>query len=198
MVEMIGVLAIIGVLSVGAIAGYSSAMMKYKLNKQAQQFTTIINLMSRHTQSFEGTANGTQLLPLFIKMGEIPNEMIKSGNTAIYDVFNTKITMNYQRDTDIQYLIMMTYPEISKSSTNNLEICKNIIVAAKENSANIRTLQTIGTSEGVQKYTFIYGDAHCNGNNRCLRNISLDDIYTVCTANLNKEGTHLKIVWTAL
>ena len=33
MVEMLGVLAIIGVLSVGAIAGYSKAMMKYKLNK---------------------------------------------------------------------------------------------------------------------------------------------------------------------
>ena len=35
MVEMLGVLAIIGVLSVGAIAGYSKAMTKYKLNKQA-------------------------------------------------------------------------------------------------------------------------------------------------------------------
>ena len=33
MVEMLGVLAIIGVLSVGAIAGYSKAMFKYKLNK---------------------------------------------------------------------------------------------------------------------------------------------------------------------
>ena len=32
MVEMLGVLAIIGVLSIGAIAGYSKAMMKYKLN----------------------------------------------------------------------------------------------------------------------------------------------------------------------
>ena len=35
MVEMLGVLAIIGVLSVEAIAGYSKAMTKYKLNKQA-------------------------------------------------------------------------------------------------------------------------------------------------------------------
>ncbi len=34
MVEMLGVLAIIGVLSVGTIAGYSKAMMKYKLNRQ--------------------------------------------------------------------------------------------------------------------------------------------------------------------
>ena len=38
MVEMLGVLAIIGVLSVGAMSGYSKAMMKYKLNKQIGQF----------------------------------------------------------------------------------------------------------------------------------------------------------------
>ena len=41
MVEMLGVLAIIGVLSVGAIAGYSKAMMKYKLNKQAEQLNQL-------------------------------------------------------------------------------------------------------------------------------------------------------------
>ena len=33
MVEMLGVLAIIGVLSVGGIAGYSKAMAKFKLSK---------------------------------------------------------------------------------------------------------------------------------------------------------------------
>ena len=41
MVEMLGVLAIIGVLSVGGIAGYSAAMDKLKLNKYA----TDINIM---------------------------------------------------------------------------------------------------------------------------------------------------------
>ena len=43
MVEMLGVLAIIGVLSVGAIAGYSKAMMKYKLNQYAQAVNMLIN-----------------------------------------------------------------------------------------------------------------------------------------------------------
>ena len=33
MIEMLGVLAIIGVLSVGGIAGYSKAMTQYKINK---------------------------------------------------------------------------------------------------------------------------------------------------------------------
>ena len=41
MVEMFSVLAIIGVLSVGAMSGYSKAMMKYKLNKQAEQLSQL-------------------------------------------------------------------------------------------------------------------------------------------------------------
>ena len=43
MVEMLGVLAIIGVLSVGAMSSYSKAMFKYKLNKQAEQLSTLFN-----------------------------------------------------------------------------------------------------------------------------------------------------------
>lgn len=42
MVEMLGVLAIIGVLSVGGIAGYSKAMAKFKLTKAQDQLTMMI------------------------------------------------------------------------------------------------------------------------------------------------------------
>ena len=48
MIEMLGVLAIIGVLSVGGIAGYSKAMMKYRINKTIEQ----ISLISSNVQSF--------------------------------------------------------------------------------------------------------------------------------------------------
>ena len=41
MIEMLGVLAIIGVLSVGGIAGYTKAMMKYRINKTIEQITLI-------------------------------------------------------------------------------------------------------------------------------------------------------------
>jgi len=41
MIEMLGVLAIIGILSVGGIAGYSKAMQKYRINKAIEQITLI-------------------------------------------------------------------------------------------------------------------------------------------------------------
>ena len=43
MIEMLGVLAIIGVLSIGGIAGYSKAMFKYRFNKTMDMITTAIN-----------------------------------------------------------------------------------------------------------------------------------------------------------
>ncbi|MBR1600599.1 MAG: hypothetical protein IJ677_03380 [Alphaproteobacteria bacterium] len=43
MIEMLGVLAIIGVLSVGGIAGYSKAMGKHRVNKSIEQITQIVS-----------------------------------------------------------------------------------------------------------------------------------------------------------
>ena len=42
MVEMLGVLAIIGVLSVGGISGYSKAMAKFKLTKAQDQISMLL------------------------------------------------------------------------------------------------------------------------------------------------------------
>ena len=77
MVEMLGVLAIIGVLSVGAIAGYSKAMMKYKLNKYSEQMNTVINAVARNAHSFDNIYSqnnvATSLVSYLVKMGEIPS-----------------------------------------------------------------------------------------------------------------------------
>lgn len=56
MVEMLGVLAIIGVLSVGAISGYSKAMFKYKLNKDTEQTSQILAAISRHLSDFHASS----------------------------------------------------------------------------------------------------------------------------------------------
>ena len=58
MVEMLGVLAIIGVLSVGAIAGYSKAMFKYKLNKQVEQYNQLISSVTSLKTTSKTTQNG--------------------------------------------------------------------------------------------------------------------------------------------
>ena len=74
MVEMLGVLAIIGVLSVGAIAGYSKAMTKYKLNKQAEQIGSILDYVNIHLDDFKRskTTISANMIPLLKKLNVIP------------------------------------------------------------------------------------------------------------------------------
>ncbi len=48
MIEMIGVLSIIGVLTVAGISGYEKAMAKYKMNKLINQFSLLQTTMRQH------------------------------------------------------------------------------------------------------------------------------------------------------
>ena len=57
MIEMLGVLAIVGVLSVGGIAGYSKAMMKFKINKTIEQMSMIL-ANTRILYSSQGNYSG--------------------------------------------------------------------------------------------------------------------------------------------
>ena len=66
-----------GVVSVGAMAGYSKAMMKYKLNKYSEQMNTVINAVARNAHSFDNIYSqnnvATSLVSYLVKMGEIPS-----------------------------------------------------------------------------------------------------------------------------
>lgn len=53
MIEMLGVLAIIGVLSVGGIAGYSQAMTKYKVNRTIDEYMHLFRGLIEHEDALK-------------------------------------------------------------------------------------------------------------------------------------------------
>lgn len=89
MVEMLGVLAIIGVLSVGGIAGYSKAMNKYKINKTTDQVSMLVaNIRTLFSSqgNYAGLSNAQA-----IKFGVVPNDMYKAPATegaSVTDITN--------------------------------------------------------------------------------------------------------------
>ena len=99
MIEMLGVLAIIGVLSVGGIAGYSKAMTKFKINKTIQQITEIITniqTLYMHQKDFNGLSIVTA-----VQTGIVPDDLKTSvdryGITRITNAFGSpvEISSNY-------------------------------------------------------------------------------------------------------
>lgn len=190
MVEMLGVLAIVGVLSVGGLAGYSQAMFKYKLNKQAEQLNTIFNAVSRLAPSFPNAEQNQMLTPYFIQMGEFPEDMVH--NDGIYDAFGINMYIRWQN----RKLVAYFYMPLDKKSAQALEICRNFIMTAKENSASIENITFVGSygQEGAVSKA-IFGDKKCTNNNTCLKTISLNAIHTYCTSIIDKQNVHVKIFW---
>lgn len=80
MIEMLGVLAIVGVLSVGGIAGYSKAMGKFKTNKaidQINMLTTNIRTLYSSQRNYNGLSS-----TLAKKVNLVPAEMYDSASDS--------------------------------------------------------------------------------------------------------------------
>ena len=92
MVEMLGVLAIIGVLSVGGISGYSKAMAKYKLTKAQDQITMLLmNIRTAYATSPSYSGLTTAAVAAY---NIAPGEMIV-GDASIGDSGVTgSVTLN--------------------------------------------------------------------------------------------------------
>ena len=95
MIEMLGVLAIIGVLSVGGIAGYSKAMMKYRINKTIEQISLVsgnVRTFFAQQGNFDGlgispTSNGLEDGFIIIQKAKlIPEEMYEYENGKVNDI----------------------------------------------------------------------------------------------------------------
>ena len=82
MIEMLGVLAIVGVLSVGGIAGYSKAMKKVRSEKTTSQVNELImnirNLYAHQTQGYKDIS--AQLL---ININQVPIGMYDPENPTL-------------------------------------------------------------------------------------------------------------------
>ena len=82
MIEMLGVLAIIGVLSIGGIAGYSKAMNKYRVNKTADQ---ISQLAQNIRTLYASQKNYRTLSETVIKKAHLaPEEMYETTDSVSF------------------------------------------------------------------------------------------------------------------
>ncbi|MBQ8870023.1 MAG: type II secretion system protein, partial [Alphaproteobacteria bacterium] len=178
MVEMLGVLAIIGVLSVGAIAGYSKAMFKYKLNKQTEQLSQLLNTLYRHKASWGKNPPSMNLIPFFEALGEIPEDMIKDNSEHIYDVFNYRIDLRTNGCNPLCNEVIIHY-----YIDDNIDVCLNMINTAKKFSDNLGSMifAKVTSDNDIAQYTdFYHGNKSCTSNKKCLKDMNMNDIYEQC------------------
>ena len=115
MIEMLGVLAIIGVLSVGGIAGYSKAMTKYRINKASDQISQLAqNIRTLYTsQKTYSTLSSTVIQRAHLA----PEEMYEgTGSSTLTNPFGGSVWVYssgkmYSGDNKAFYMYMTSVPQ---------------------------------------------------------------------------------------
>ncbi|MBQ8870955.1 MAG: hypothetical protein IJ019_06235 [Alphaproteobacteria bacterium] len=126
MVEMLGVLAIIGVLSVGGIAGYSKAMEKHKMNSFIESIREL--MYSIDTELYQKNIGvGAQLSPavrIFEKLNLIPNNMKVVNDSTI-------VFLPYKSNVQILFSDNGNYIRITASNLPP-DLCANFFLSVSD------------------------------------------------------------------
>lgn len=110
MIEMLGVLAIIGVLSVGGIAGYSKAMRKQRFNNLRNQVSHIVAGV-REFYATQGNFNDLTT-EVAIDAGIIPDDMViedavGENESPVKHIYNGNIWVEFNPDSEVPEFVVM-------------------------------------------------------------------------------------------
>lgn len=184
MIEMLGVLAIVGVLSVGGIAGYSKAMEKYKLNKAIKEYGYLIQGLLEHRENIIKNAQTESIINFATAVNITPATWKLKGNYLeddfgnLVSLYNTN-TMDL--DNDMKRLGIIIY--LNGQSVKNtipgkfcIEMFNNLIIPLK---SFIQRGYVYKSGHNLSDILYL-GDKYCSNTYKCLKDITLNDINTTC------------------
>ena len=198
MIEMLGVLAIIGVLSIGGIAGYSKAMAMWRSNIQRNMISELIAStikMKPNLDAFDQKYNN--LNSVIYAMGDMP-EGLEYKNNLFYDKNGVDMYVmqghSTWKDQDgnvtggaQRLIIFFRYTQGDGiSSLSAVDLCRNIIEAAKPIAKEVLMInfwEAVDTSinwNGHKDKTLYTGQT--------LKNAEISDIMKKCKMNFAKGG----------
>ncbi|MCI7421315.1 MAG: type II secretion system GspH family protein [Alphaproteobacteria bacterium] len=201
MIEMLGVLAIIGVLSVGGIAGYSKAMEKFKLDKAIEEYSYLIYGMLEHLDEFKYSTKyvdgkTTPLIKLANALNLVPptwnmktNNLDSTQENLFEDPYSNIIAI-YSRNGNLRFDFVLggsQFPDESSWITENFstkfctELVSNVVKPLHSSLELLLFYRSAGNS------SIFYGDKNCSAGRKCLNNISISEIHDNCELCSKKE-----------
>ena len=188
MIEMLGVLAIIGVLSVGGIAGYSKAMEKFKVNKAISEYSLLIFGILEHLDDLRPTAcdntNFCGLASYYQAANLLPGNWIVADDAHISDS-NGNMIFTFVRNKRIGFDLYLG--AATGSSKFPQKLCKELFTNLVKPLHS--SLYHAGIWGNVNGGNYLYGDNICQTDGlKCLRDISLSEINSLCESCADGES----------
>ena len=194
MIEMLGVLAIIGVLSVGGIAGYSKAMEKFKITKVIEEYSYLIYGLLEHLDEIQKMSkpsakkydiielrDALQLVPKTWTVQRLnehdvnyyyldPNQnwvsIFSRNNLLVFDIVIGGVTTDENKK------------EVAANFSANfcVELLNNIAFPLH---SNLNRLYLYKSKGGGKSF---YGDNYCKNNKICISSLTIAKMREVCSA----------------
>lgn len=186
MIEMLGVLAIIGVLSVGGIAGYSKAMGKWKVNKISEEYSFVLHGLIEHLDSLKyinSTSNTFGLVDTLQASAITPTSWKKKDNLRIYDSNGNPIAI-FSRNNILGFSVNIGgYRKNDDGKTLAEGFSKQTCLALFNNvfyplHSAVRNVYLF-TEPDVEEF---WGDSYCSDGLQCLRDVTLAKMNKACSS----------------
>ena len=188
MIEMLGVLAIIGVLSVGGIAGYSKAMEQFKINKATEEYVHLMYGLLEYLPDFQKNSKSSdddndRLVDFVMAAQLVPPTWTQLNNRSLLDAYGNNLNIfsrNNRLVVDL-FLGAQTNPGGSGSYSINfpaklcVQLFENLAIPLKESLYSAYYINNPGTA-----YVF-YGDNYCSKGRDCLNTLSLSRVNELCS-----------------
>ena len=196
MIEMLGVLAIIGVLSVGGIAGYSKAMEKFKINKATEEYNYMVWGLIEHLDDLRRIKLTNDWIPLADYVSGL-NLVPESWEKVQFPALTSGLTLSGFRDTYNNYVFLLLHPDGNivqietriggQSSTDDgqisesfsKEFCINWFSNVAQPLSSILKSAMLGKKSANLEF---FGSAYCPAGSKCLKDLAVSDISQLCNS----------------
>lgn len=191
MIEMLGVLAIVGVLSVGGIAGYSKAMEKWKTNKVLSEYSYLIYGLMEHLSDYQNLTTTQNykvigLQDIVMAAGIVPQTWTlgTTNSRQLYDADGNMVNVfsRHQRlVVDLYFGTHVKNDDGNLVSTNfSTGLCRELFLnLAKPLADTLHWARLYRNNESSP--VLFWGNKTCNGaDKKCLNSTTLSEIDAAC------------------
>ncbi|MGN0912780.1 MAG: Tfp pilus assembly protein FimT/FimU [Alphaproteobacteria bacterium] len=192
MIEMLGVLAIIAVLTVGGIAGYSKAMEKFKLNKIIGEYSMFLyNMMEHlddlHRLAHETTQSSQVITEELYAMNIVPDIWSQESIQYFKDSMGNSVSVSVApyMDTLLPDRLSVSIYLGGLTNTNSAGFTANLCTSFFTDILIPLQSTLIDAKLFRHKNGFSQewaGSAYCTASRKCLSNMTLSDIHELCSS----------------
>ena len=185
-IEMLGVLAIIGVLSVGGIVGYSKAMEKWKINKTIEEYSALMTGLIEYKDNFIKNSEKEKQIGLgeFIFAAHLVPESWCLSNNIITDTNGNGMTAYFVKGRDERFVFDVRF---ARAKSNKSSFSTNLCVAFFKDIGKplAYMMNAIFITSTQVEYA---GEGHCHFGDtsvdgyplRCLNDMTLSEMTDAC------------------